>query len=160
MLYFMFMIHGLEDYTIVEIPDPGHGSIIAEQAAKLMLRGIQDVIAPTREQVAHTVVTEMNGHLSLAAINSEGSVAGTGGLLLIEARGIRAAIVNMVVAPEERGHGLGVKIISRLEEEATRLKAIELFGYPLRTSVGFYEKLGYRQGKRPYAEGSILVKSL
>ncbi|MFI5270417.1 MAG: GNAT family N-acetyltransferase [Candidatus Saccharimonadales bacterium] len=154
------MTHGVEDLVIIEIPDPGQGDVLAEQAAMLMLQHIQGISEPTREQVQHTVTTDMDGHLSIAAIDSESSVVGTGGLSLYEADGLRAAIVNMVVAPKERGSGLGKRIISWLEEEAMRLNAKELFGQPVEAYVGFYEKLGYQPARRPYMEGGIHVKTL
>lgn len=149
------------DLRFIRLPQPGQGHSIAEDAAALLLESIQDVKVPTKEQVSHAITNELDSNPSLAVVDLEGSVIGTGGLLLIEEGGlVAAAIVNMAVAPNRRGEGLGAEIMSRLAEEAVKHGAQELFGQPHPGSLGFYEKLGCHLAERPYIKGSVLIKPL
>jgi N-acetylglutamate synthase-like GNAT family acetyltransferase len=149
------------EFDFVKIPDPGEGDPMAEEAATLLLQGIQRISRPTKEQIGHTVTTEIDGTIAFAALSSEGSVIGTGGLLLIEPSKIRrAAIVNMAVASSERGQGLGTSIMSRLEEEAARLNVREVFGQPEPQYLNFYEQFGYKKSKVFRIAGEVLIKPL
>lgn len=155
------MSGNFSSFKFVEIPRPGRGHPVAHEAATLLLQGIQGVQTPTPQEVLRTVAIELDGNFSLAVVNPEGSVMGTGGLILVEAEGFLAgAVVNMVVAPDERGRGLGHKIMSKLEEGARKAGAREIFGQPHPGSQGFYEKFGSHLEQRSYMKGDILVKTL
>jgi len=148
-----------EDLVIVKVPDPGQGHELAEETATLILQGLGGVLIPSRRQVMQILATELNGHLSIAAVNSEGIVAGTGGLLYLEKLNV-AAIIDVVVRPSERKKGLGAKIMSALEEEAWKLDVEEIFGQPEPGYIAYYERLGYQLGRRPYIDGDVLIKQM
>lgn len=150
------------EIDFVRITDPGEGDPIAEAAAKLMLQGIQNIESPTHKQILDTISLEINGTLCLAAVNSDGLVLGTGGLLLERDGRSRAEIINMAVSPQERGRGLGRKIMSELEKEATRQGAVEIFGQPESEALGFYQRLGCQREENdlPFVRGEVLVKTL
>ncbi|HET7673550.1 MAG TPA: GNAT family N-acetyltransferase [Candidatus Saccharimonadales bacterium] len=149
------------EINFVKIDNPEMGDDIAEQTARLILLGTYDTPEPTEQELRETLDLELGGKFALAAINSGGDVVGTGGLLLVEEEPDKSALIlNLVVAPKERGRGLGIKIISMLEEEASRLNATETFGQPHPDYVGFYEKLGYRTGKKPHLKGDIVFKPI
>lgn len=149
--------------AVVEIPSPGRGSVIAEQAAALLLQELANNPRPDRQALETWLTEEMDSRLSFAAVKSEDTVVGTGGLTFIEdADGLLVAgIVNVVVSPRERRHGLGRRIISVLEEQSRALRAKEIFTLSTPEAVPFYEHLGYKRTTRPsYIKGAIHAKAL
>ncbi len=155
------MSSGAHEFEIVEIPSPGEGHPIAEEAAKLILQSIPEIAEPTQQQVIDTIAKEMDNAHFIAALNSEGSVIGTGGLYMKDIDGVdKAFIINMAVAPSVRRHGLGTRLMHILEEEAAKRNAEEVLGQHHEGSLEFYTELGCIPDTRPFIEGDILAKSL
>ncbi|HXE10188.1 MAG TPA: GNAT family N-acetyltransferase, partial [Verrucomicrobiae bacterium] len=142
------------EISFVEIPRPGQGHTIAEEAALLLLQGIRGILVPSPEQIEKAVASELDTNPSLAAVNEEGTVVGTGGIQLYEIDDvIKGGIVNMVVTPSERGRGIGTAIMSKLETAAARAGAQEVFGQQHPGSLGFYERRGCEPAMRPFVRG-------
>ncbi|MEK7594608.1 MAG: GNAT family N-acetyltransferase [Patescibacteria group bacterium] len=153
------MSSGAKEFEIVDVPSPGEGHIIAEEAAKLILQSIPEIAEPTREQVLDTVATEMDNAHFVAALDAEGAVVGTGGLYMKDIDGAdKAFIINMAVAPSARQRGLGSRLMTVLEEEAARRDATEILGQHHEGSLIFYTGLGYAPATRPFIEGDVLAK--
>jgi ribosomal protein S18 acetylase RimI-like enzyme len=106
----------------VEIPRPGHGNIIAEQAASLILQELHDRASPD-VAVLNAQLNDMDDDLTFGLVKPENTLVAVGALRFIpDTDGLLvAAIINVAVSPNERRQGLGTKIMTVLEEESRML---------------------------------------
>ena len=75
-------------------------------------------------------------------------------VLIVEEQ--RALLDNVAVLPQFQGRGFGRRLVSRAEEEATRLgfTAIELYTHELMTeNIALYGRLGYEEFARRTEKG-------
>jgi RimJ/RimL family protein N-acetyltransferase len=70
-----------------------------------------------------------------------GEVVGTG--LVISDGVLHALIVNVIVTPEMRGHGIGTEIVKRLVTRCQEESVLQIQLFSARGKRGFYERLGF-----------------
>ena len=71
----------------------------------------------------------------------DGEVVGTG--LVLSDGVLHALIVDMIVAPEMRGHGIGTQIMKRLVARCQGAGVLQVLLFSARGKRGFYERLGF-----------------
>jgi GNAT superfamily N-acetyltransferase len=70
-----------------------------------------------------------------------GQIAGTG--LVLSDGVLHALIVNVIVAPEVRGRGIGTEIVQRLVARCQESGVLQVQLFSARGKRGFYERLGF-----------------
>jgi GNAT superfamily N-acetyltransferase len=70
-----------------------------------------------------------------------GQVVGTG--LVLSDGVLHALIVNVIVAPELRGRGIGTEIVKRLVARCQEVGMLQVQLFSARGKRGFYERLGF-----------------
>jgi GNAT superfamily N-acetyltransferase len=75
-----------------------------------------------------------------------GQIAGTG--FVLSDGVLHALIVNVIVAPELRGRGIGTEIVKRLVARCQEAGVLQVQLFSARGKRGFYERLGFVA--RPY----------
>jgi GNAT superfamily N-acetyltransferase len=70
-----------------------------------------------------------------------GEVVGTG--LVLSDGVLHALIVNVIVTPEMRGHGIGTEILKRLIARCQEEGVLQIQLFSARGKRGFYERLGF-----------------
>src|ERR1035437_1046435 len=70
-----------------------------------------------------------------------GQVVGTG--LVLSDGVLHALIVNVIVMPEVRGHGIGTEIMKRLVARCQEEGVLQVQLFSARGKRGFYERLGF-----------------
>jgi len=70
-----------------------------------------------------------------------GEVVGTG--LVLSDGALHALIVNVIVMPEVRGHGIGTEIMKRLVTRCQEAGLLQVQLFSARGKRGFYERLGF-----------------
>ena len=70
-----------------------------------------------------------------------GEIVGTG--LVLSDGVLHALIVNVIVAPEVRGHGIGTEIMKRLVARCREVGMLQVQLFSARGKRGFYERLGF-----------------
>src|ERR1035437_325299 len=70
-----------------------------------------------------------------------GQVVGTG--LVLSDGVLHALIVNVIVTPEMRGHGIGTEIMTRLIARCQEAGVLQVQLFSARGKRGFYEHLGF-----------------
>ncbi len=68
-------------------------------------------------------------------------VVGTG--LVLSDGALHALIVNVIVMPELRGHGIGTEIMKRLVARCQEAGLLQVQLFSARGKRGFYERLGF-----------------
>ena len=89
----------------------------------------------------------------IVAVDSRGGVQGAVGL---EALGRVALLRSLVVAPDQRGRGLGGRLVDRLESEAASQGAAELW-LLTNTARPYFLARGYRDRSREEAPAAIVA---
>jgi ribosomal protein S18 acetylase RimI-like enzyme len=64
-------------------------------------------------------------------------------------------LLQMAIAPEHRGRGIGQHMVRTLEAELRRRNVLEVHLHARENVVHFYEKLGYAVFQEPFVEVSI-----
>jgi GNAT superfamily N-acetyltransferase len=70
-----------------------------------------------------------------------GEVVGTG--LVLSDGELHALIVDVIVMPEMRGHGIGTEIMKRLVARCQEAGVLQVQLFSARGKRGFYERLGF-----------------
>ena len=70
-----------------------------------------------------------------------GQVVGTG--LVLSDGVLHALIVDVIVTPEMRGHGIGTEIMKRLVARCREAGVLQIQLFSARGKRGFYERLGF-----------------
>ena len=70
-----------------------------------------------------------------------GQLVGTG--LVLSDGVLHALIVNVIVVPEVRGHGIGTEIVKRLVARCQEMGMLQVQLFSARGKRGFYERLGF-----------------
>ena len=70
-----------------------------------------------------------------------GQIAGTG--FVLSDGVLHALIVNVIVAPELRGRGIGTEIVKRLVARCREAGVLQVQLFSARGKRGFYERLGF-----------------
>ncbi len=84
-------------------------------------------------------------------IRDVGSVVGAGALQIF---GSVALLRSIVVAPDRRKHGYGVRLVEALERQAARRQIRELVLLTT-TAASFFERAGYRAIERDSAPAAL-----
>ncbi|HYH36305.1 MAG TPA: GNAT family N-acetyltransferase [Candidatus Saccharimonadales bacterium] len=92
-----------------------------------------------------SLTAHMQSRLTLISID-KGSVVATAGLE-IESDCQRAILEDIVVASEYQRRSLGSSMIKMLEAKARETGIATISVTPVRSAVGFYERLGYESGR-------------
>jgi GNAT superfamily N-acetyltransferase len=71
----------------------------------------------------------------------DGQIAGTG--MVLSDGVLHALIVNVIVMPEFRGHGIGTEIIKRLVARCREADVLQVQLFSARGKREFYERLGF-----------------
>lgn len=102
-------------------------------------------------------------YLHIACIDEEGDKV-VGGLMLIPLDNKNIRMMQVAVAPECQGKGIGKDLVKYAEKRAKKAGFSRIFMHAMLSVVNFYEIMGYRQEGDIFDENGItfakMVKSL
>jgi len=90
---------------------------------------------------ADRLATALPGAWYAVCARRGGEAVGTG--LVLSDGVLHALIVNVIVLPEMRGHGIGTEIMRRLIARCREAGVLQVQLFSARGKRGFYERLGF-----------------
>jgi 8-oxo-dGTP diphosphatase len=126
---------------------PGHA--LYPEELELRFRVLREPLGLARSEVAFPFEDQ-----SLHLVASQGSTV-VGCVLFHPEDAHGGRLFQMAVTPRLQGHGLGARLVTRLEEELRRRSFTHVHLHARANVVPFYERLGYEVYGEPFTERTI-----